>query len=877
MKSMIKYIVSLAVIALSLVGCENGFEEVIPEDNKGFVLTIVADNVQRTEYDAALQDVKWSAEDKVNILVGGESAKVAPTIDQDNPRCATFTYNSTLSAGEVLVQGILDNGAGVRVEGNRATRYRTIVEAAQSSTTATFDKDSDILVADDMSVTITDADVAAGGKSVENFHFRRKVAITEFTYNVTNTSLLSLDERVESVSFEVVSADNDKFIAGEMYLQPSAEGAKYVDAECVEIADSKDYFSDNKSNKVTVTLTDQPMLKEGFKAWYVTSPVTLAATDKLIFTVSTTDGTTITKEVAAVGKELSLLTTKKNVLSVTLDESVTIERSIKLLTIGNSFSDDAMEYIYGVLEDAGYTTIVLGNLYIAGCTLEKHATNFASNSASYTYRKNTTGTWVSTASYAPLTALADADWDYISMQQQSGDSGMPETYDPYLGNLIGVVTTHCPNAKLIWHMTWAYQANSTHASFPNYNSDQMTMYNAIVSTVRSKILTNEKFVKVIPTGTAVQNMRTSFIGDNLTRDGYHMSRDNGRLLTAFAFAKALTGCDLSKVSYTPSSYTYSDMLIAAMKDAADKAYAKPFEVTASAYPPGATLQSIIEAHGYDSSKYQQIDLDFVDYAYYYSTSSSISNLITTGATAKRYVATKILEKSEIPNGALIVVKGGYQYRPEGWVDLNTKATTRPGNVTTQLTVVDDTWWSSWNYRAFNLAMVGTPDLTEQTLKDVRESFGVFVPVGATFEGIMIEEGYTPANYNQLNIEWNKFAYYYSIVDNPSALRTTSYSATTAPKYVATQIFDKSDIPNGSIIIVKSGYQYRPEGWVTLDTKNDSSARPANVSTRLVVVDDSWWGSWNYRAFNLSQNPVVTLTDESAEEVCSSFRIYTPKE
>lgn len=35
-------------------------------------------------------------------------------------------------------------------------------------------------------------------------------------------------------------------------------------------------------------------------------------------------------------------------------------------------------------------------------------------------------------------------------------------------------------------------------------------------------------------------------------------------------------------------------------------------------------------------------------------------------------------------------------------------------------------------------------------------------------------------------------------------------------YAATNIIPKADIPNGSIIVQKDGYQYRPEGWTALD-------------------------------------------------------------
>ena len=40
------------------------------------------------------------------------------------------------------------------------------------------------------------------------------------------------------------------------------------------------------------------------------------------------------------------------------------DKSISILAIGNSFSVDAMEYLYGILNDIGYEDITLGNLYI---------------------------------------------------------------------------------------------------------------------------------------------------------------------------------------------------------------------------------------------------------------------------------------------------------------------------------------------------------------------------------------------------------------------------------------------------------------------------------------------------------------------------------
>ena len=107
------------------------------------------------------------------------------------------------------------------------------------------------------------------------------------------------------------------------------------------------------------------------------------------------------------------------------------DNSIRILAIGNSFSVDAMQYLYGILEDIGYEEITLGNLYIGGCTLENHSKNFTNNSASYTYYTNTTGSWNEVSSYKPHDALKSEEWDLITMQQGSPVSGVPSSYDPY--------------------------------------------------------------------------------------------------------------------------------------------------------------------------------------------------------------------------------------------------------------------------------------------------------------------------------------------------------------------------------------------------------------------------------------------------------------
>lgn len=253
---------------------------------------------------------------------------------------------------------------------------------------------------------------------------------------------------------------------------------------------------------------------------------------------------------------------------------------LKILSIGNSFSVDAQEYLYHILEDMGVEEIKLGNLYVSGCTLATHLVYAERNYAAYTYYTNTDGDWKETKNYSIEQAVKSENWDYITFQQASGSSGISSTYDD-LDLLIDIVKPLCPEAKLVWHMTWAYQQDSTHKEFVKYDSNQTTMYNAIVSAVNEKIEKNSDIDFVIPAGTAIQNARTSYIGDNLTIDGHHLSLDLGRYIAGLTFAYALTGLSIDNVEYQPEAVTERQKQVAI--EAVKNCFARPYEVTESVY------------------------------------------------------------------------------------------------------------------------------------------------------------------------------------------------------------------------------------------------------------------------------------------------------
>jgi len=251
---------------------------------------------------------------------------------------------------------------------------------------------------------------------------------------------------------------------------------------------------------------------------------------------------------------------------------------IKILAIGNSFSEDALDYYLTELAIAGGKKLVIGNLYIGGAPLDLHLKNAREDAAKYRYTKIDERAQKTVTEQVGLArALADDDWDYVSFQQVSQLSGRHETINASLPELVRYVRGKVPaETRFVWHQTWAYQHDSKHGGFKNYNSDQRTMYDAIMSA--SKQVLNSGLVQaVIPAGTAIQNGRTSLLGDAFTKDGYHLQLDYGRFTAACTWYEKIFREDVRKNPYRPEKVT--DLQAKIAKEAAHKAVKKPFGVS----------------------------------------------------------------------------------------------------------------------------------------------------------------------------------------------------------------------------------------------------------------------------------------------------------
>lgn len=202
--------------------------------------------------------------------------------------------------------------------------------------------------------------------------------------------------------------------------------------------------------------------------------------------------------------------------------------TLRILGLGNSFTDDGMMRLPEVLDSAGVHNVILGRMYIGGCSLERHVDEYANDRPAYVYSKSgADNQWRRVSdSCTSRRALRDEPWDVVVIQQVSGLSGLRESLDPWLDSLMSIVRRECanPHATIAWQQTWAYADGSQHPDYGNYSHSQARMYGAIEA-LTAYLKAHYPIEVVIPTGETIQGLRhrlPDVTGRQHTRDGYHL-------------------------------------------------------------------------------------------------------------------------------------------------------------------------------------------------------------------------------------------------------------------------------------------------------------------------------------------------------------------
>lgn len=216
---------------------------------------------------------------------------------------------------------------------------------------------------------------------------------------------------------------------------------------------------------------------------------------------------------------------------------------MNILSIGNSFSQDAQRYLHRIAKADGCTFNTF-NLFIGGCPLSRHYRNMISEERAYTLEMN----GVSTGFKVSLKdALLNRDWDVVTIQQVSSKSPYYETYQPYLDKIVEYVRLCVPEAKIAIHQTWAYEQDSHRLNIELGYKNHTDMF-ADIKASYEKAAKRINADLVIPSGKVFQRLVESGI-EKVHRDTFHASLGLGRYALGLLWYSILSGNDVKNNTF----------------------------------------------------------------------------------------------------------------------------------------------------------------------------------------------------------------------------------------------------------------------------------------------------------------------------------------
>ena len=256
-------------------------------------------------------------------------------------------------------------------------------------------------------------------------------------------------------------------------------------------------------------------------------------------------------------------------------------RSLKVLFVGNSFAVDTMEHAANVALSLGVERVRLGVLYVGGCPIEKHYEHAVGDMPVYVYHVNEGEGWSSREGVSISEAIAEDTWDWIAIQHGTSGTARYTSAECYekLTPLISYIKERAnSDARIAFNLTWMGESTRQHHEIISYGGDISLMRKMLERVTSEAVLTCPLLDKLTPTGTAIENARTSNIG-LLTRDCFHLSVDKGRYIAALTFICSITGLCPDGISWAPVGVDEYARAVAV--ESAKNAIERPLEITRS--------------------------------------------------------------------------------------------------------------------------------------------------------------------------------------------------------------------------------------------------------------------------------------------------------
>ncbi len=185
---------------------------------------------------------------------------------------------------------------------------------------------------------------------------------------------------------------------------------------------------------------------------------------------------------------------------------------VKVLTIGNSFADDATTFL-PQMATAGGHDLLLFKANPPGCSMEQHAgwieahEEDAESPAGKPYPSAFIPARAGESAdkkYSLAEILREEKWDFVTIQQVSNLSFKEESFEPYAGTIIDCIRENSPDAEIVIHQTLAYRED--YPGFADGDFTQEKMFEGLEANYRK--LAEKYGLRVIPVSQAFQDARS---------------------------------------------------------------------------------------------------------------------------------------------------------------------------------------------------------------------------------------------------------------------------------------------------------------------------------------------------------------------------------
>lgn len=174
-------------------------------------------------------------------------------------------------------------------------------------------------------------------------------------------------------------------------------------------------------------------------------------------------------------------------------------KELKVLMIGNSFSQSVLVYLPRIVKAERRHSLLLAQLMIGGCSLEHHVKMLKRSEADPSWKPYRTNYQKRKKVSLPEMIVAEK-WDIVTIQQASVLSWDKRKTQPFADELIAYIRIRAPQAEILVHQTWACRVDQA-------PEEQNLDRRYTLLTENYTTLARKHHLRMIPVGKAVQLFR----------------------------------------------------------------------------------------------------------------------------------------------------------------------------------------------------------------------------------------------------------------------------------------------------------------------------------------------------------------------------------